>query len=250
MPCMLKIETHIITWNREDSIHLTVKYYLQLGRVIVHDNFSDDNTREICEDLGAEVRLFGRAGVLDDQAYKDLKNSCWKGSDADWVIIVDDDEIIYEEALKYVLAEAKMNKHTIFKTQGVQIHSDNLPKESWLELKYGWKDNNYSKLVVFNPSALTNINYEYGCHTHCNGGPKGNLSYAPNKLFLLHCNFVGGVDRIIKRWAEYEPRRQRSTVNMRWNLGHRYAKKEPEIRAEWLESERKSETLLKVGLPS
>jgi glycosyltransferase involved in cell wall biosynthesis len=245
----LSIETHIITWNRSDTIHLTVGYYLKLGRVIVHDNYSDDNTREICESLGAEVKLFGQAGVLNDQAYKDLKNNCWKGSDADWVIIVDDDEILYEEALKYVLAEAKMNKHTIFKTQGIQIHSDSMPKESWLELKNGWKDNNYSKLVIFNPSEIKEINYEFGCHTHCNGGPKGNLSYAPNKLFLLHYNFVGGVDRIIKRWGEYEPRRQLSSINMRWNLGHRYSKTESEIRSEWLESERKSRTLQKVGLP-
>ena len=102
---MLKIETHLITWNRSDTIHLTVSHYLKLGRVIVYDNFSDDNTREICEALGAEVMMFGVAGVLSDQAYLDVKNKCWNNSDADYVIVCDDDEILYHEDLKFLLKQ-------------------------------------------------------------------------------------------------------------------------------------------------
>lgn len=236
----------MIAWNEEETIAFSIKHYQKFcSKIFVYDNFSDDRTREIAEELGCTVSLFGTAGVLDDLAYKNLKNSCWKGSDADFVIIVDKDEILYDENIILTLRTAKMKGQTIIKTQGYAMHSDKLPKEDWLEIKMGHKDNNYSKLVCFNPAAV-DIGYEYGCHTHMKDYPKGIVNYADEKLSLLHYNFVGGVDRIIKRWKEYEPRRQKSVMNMRWNLGHRYSKTEAEIKKEWAESGARSKELSEV----
>lgn len=241
---MLKIETHLITWNREDTIALTVNYYLNLGRVIVHDNFSDDATREICEGLGAEVRLFGQAGVLSDQAYLDVKNHAWKNSDADYVIVCDDDEILYHEDLVFILRQEKMWGTTIFKTQGYSMHSEMLPEESWLQVNTGHKDNNYSKSVIFDPSKV-DINYIYGCHE---ARPKGVIQESKHTLNVLHYRSIGGVEKLIKRHHEYEERRQKSPINMRWNLGHHYAEPDELKRKQWLESGRKSETLSEVGI--
>lgn len=245
----MTIEAHIIVWNKEDTIHLTIKHYQKFcNKIFVYDNFSTDKTREIAEELGAEVSMFGFAGVLDDHQYRELKNKCWKKSRADWVIIVDDDEILYHEDLKFVLAQASTNWATIFRPQGYSMHSDQLPEKDWLEIKTGHKDNAYSKLCVFNPEAIKEIGYEYGCHTHQKDCPKGKLVFGAEQIYLLHYCFVGGVDRLIKRWGEYEPRRQKSSINMRWNLGHRYAKTESEIRKEWQESLEKSKELSKVGI--
>lgn len=244
----MTVEAHIIVWNRADTIHLTIKHYQKFcDKIFIWDNFSDDQTREIATSLGATVQLFGKAGVLDDGEYKLLKNSCWKGSKADWVIVVDDDEILYNEDLKFILRQASMFGATIFKPQGISIHSELMPKKDWLEIRTGFKDNNYSKLCIFSPQAITEIGYEYGCHTHMKDCPKGRIVYGLEKLYLLHYNFVGGVDRIIKRWSEYEPRRQKSSVNVRWNLGHRYAKTESEIRKEWTESGGKSKSFSGLG---
>lgn len=241
----MTVETFILTWNREDAIHLTINHYKKLGKVTIYDNFSDDRTREIAESLGADVRLYGRAGVLDDQVYVDIKNHCWKQSKADWVIVVDDDEILYHPLLTEILEQAVRNETTIFHTQGFSIHSNSMPATDWLEIQTGVRDENYSKTVIFNPKALNDINYIYGCHQH---RAKGRLVYGEDKLLLLHYRSVGGVERLLKRHREYEPRRQKSSVNMRWNLGGHYADSEEQKRREWKESLEKSEILQRAGL--
>lgn len=239
----MKIETYLITWNRADSIHLTVNYYKKLGRVIVFDNFSTDGTREICEELGAEVRLFGKAGILDDQAYLNVKNECWKGSKADWVIIVDDDEIVYHSQLLDVLTAAKAARATIFKTQGFNIQSDDFPRETWLEILTGEPNENYSKLCIFDPKQILEIRYNYGCHA---ARPIGNLQFDVHRLILLHYRNVGGIERLIKRHQEYASRL--SELNRRYNLGHHYQESEAEKRKQWKELSERCVHLSKAGL--
>ena len=216
-PCIsLRIETYILTWNREDTIHLTLKHYLAMGPVKLYDNFSDDRTREIAESMGADVRLFGRAGVLDDGVYLDIKNHEWKKSKADWVIVVDDDEILLPSPADDLNG---VMDSTILKPNGFSVFSNEMPKEDWLELKTGVQDNNYSKLCCFRPDRITDINYVYGCHE---ARPKGDVRIYNGGFTLLHYRAVGGVERLIKRHQEYEPRRQRSVINMKWNLGAHY----------------------------
>jgi len=241
----MRIETFIITWNRADCIHLTVNYYLQFGSVTVFDNFSDDGTRDICEKLGAEVKLFGRAGVLDDQAYIDIKNTCWKKSNADYVIVCDDDEILYHEYLKLAIGQERIKGTTIFKTQGYSMHSDTMPVKSWLEVKTGRKDHNYSKLVIFDPSKITAIDYVYGCHE---ARPKGTVRYSDEVLPLLHYRSIGGVDRLIARHHQYQERKKLSAVNMRWGLGSHYDETDDLKRKQWKESLEKSVPLFGDGM--
>lgn len=240
----MKIDTHLITWNREDRIHLTVSYYLKLGRVIVYDNFSSDNTREICENLGAEVMLFGESGVLSDKAYLDIKNFVWKGSDADYVIVCDDDEILYNEDLSFILKQEKLLGTTIFRTQGYSMHSETIPRETWLEINTGHKDNNYSKSIIFDPSKV-DINYIYGCHE---ARPKGTIQYSKELLSLLHYRSVGGVESLINRHHEYEQRRHKSPINMKWGLGSHYGESDDLKRKQWKESSEKSKLLHEVGI--
>lgn len=220
----MKIETFILTWNREDTIHLTLKYYLAFGPVVLYDNFSDDRTREIAESMGADVRLFGRAGVLDDGVYLDIKNHCWKRSKADRVIVVDDDEIL--------LMPEEIHG-TILKPKGFSVFSKYMPKDDWLELQSGVWDDNYSKLCCFRPDQITDINYVYGCHQ---AKPKGNVEII-EAGHLLHYRAVGGADRLIERHKLYEPRRQRSPINMKWDLGGHYRKtvENPEETRKWFQ---------------
>jgi len=241
----VNIETHIITWNREDTIHLTVGYYLQLGRVVIHDNFSNDNTRRICAALGADVRLFGMMGVLSDQAYLDVKNHCWKQSDADYVIIVDDDEILFNFELKEYLELEKECGTTIFRTQGYSMFSEDVPRETFLEINTGIKDNKYSKLVIFDPKKVTDINYVYGCHE---ANPKGELKWSQFSYMLLHYNAIGGAQRMIDRHRLYEERRLKSPVNVRWGLGKEYGYSAESKRQWFKEHLEKSEILFEGGL--
>ncbi len=234
-------EAFIIAWNREDSIHLTIRHYQQFcQRVVIFDNFSEDKTREIAVSLGADVRLFGTKGVLDDQAYIDIKNSCWKSSNADWVIVCDDDEILWHPDLKNVLENEKGK--TIFRTQGYAMHSENVPYETWLEVNTGTEDDNYSKLIIFNPRKIQEIGYVYGCHEAKIKGLDLN-NVGSEVLSVLHYRSVGGVERLIDRHHEYEPRRRKSAINMKWGLGSHYSEPDDLKRQQWQELAAKSRIL-------
>lgn len=210
----MNIECYFIAWNEAETIHLSIKHYQAFcSNVIVYDNFSTDNTREIAESMGCEVRLFGIEGQLNDAEYLKVKNNCWKNSQADWVIVCDADEILAFVDYK----TAKEHGVTIIKPQGYNMFSEMLPSENWGEVTFGIPDNNYSKLICFDPKAITEIGYVYGCHE---AKPKGNIIYGNAGAMLLHYKHVGGAKRLADRHALYAERL--SQINRKWKLGHQY----------------------------
>lgn len=239
-------EAHIIAWNRQDTIEFTIKHYQQFcERVIIYDNHSDDLTREIAAELGAIVKTFGNPGVLDDQEYLKVKNEAWKASQADWVIVVDDDEILYHPNLVSELQLATDSGATIIRPAGFSMFSDYMPLYDWIEIKTGVRDEKYDKLCCFNPKRISDINYVPGCHE---ARPKGSVRLV-NKAYMLHYHGVGGVQRMIDRHQQYEPRRQRSAFNMRWGCGKEYGYS-PESKREWFEEQlKRSEVLQGDGMP-
>lgn len=219
------IETFLISWNEAETIHLTIKHYLQFGRVNLYDNYSNDGTTEIAEKLGAFVYNFGKKGTLDDKEYLKIKNNVWKNSNADYVIVCDSDEILNVD-LNFLKKE-KEKGVTIFKTWGWNIFSHKMPKKNWFEIQTGFHDPNFSKQVIFSPK-LEGINYVYGCHV-CQ--PQGDLKYSNHVLPLFHYRNVGGVERLINRHKSY--RRRMSDFNKRLRLGHHYLTEEKKKRKEW-----------------
>lgn len=217
----MKIEAFIIAWNEAETIHLTIKHYQQFcNKITIFDNFSDDNTREIAESMGCEVKMFGIKGVLDDKEYIKIKNHCWKGSDADWVIVCDSDEILWSHDFIGDLENAKMLRFGMISTYGWNVFSDEIPKDDWLEVTTGIHDPNYSKYCIFNPKTVEEINYVYGAHA---ANPRGEFCTTNEhlQLILFHFKHVGGAQRIADRHALYESRR--SDFNKKWKLGFQYA---------------------------
>lgn len=216
MPSMY-VEAHVLAFNESETIHLTIKHYRSIcDRIVIYDNFSTDSTREIAEALGCEIRPFGIAGVLDDKEYLKVKNHCFKGSDADWVIICDADEILYVTAQD--LKTATFYDRTIFKTHGWNVFSNEMPKESWAEITTGIPDSNYSKLILFNPQKIKEINYVPGCHV---ANPKGDVRFSEEVLTLFHYKHVGGAKRIADRHALYNSRL--SDWNKKFRCGFQYS---------------------------
>jgi glycosyltransferase involved in cell wall biosynthesis len=240
----MKVEVFVIAWNEAETIALTIKHYQKFcDKITLYDNFSDDNTREIAMSMGCEVKLFGVKGSLDDREYTKLKNNCWKGSDADWVIVVDADEILdpgFRHSMTFtdgelseskfitVLEQEKSKGATIIKTYGWQVMSHEMPKEDWLEIKTGYHYENYSKLCCFNPKEIKEIGYVHGCHV---AKPTGNVVFSTEILPLFHYRNVGGPDRLIKRHALYRARM--SEWNTRWNAGGHYLIDDNKRRKEW-----------------
>ncbi len=243
----MKIACHFIGWNIQDTIAKTIRHYSEFcNSIAFHDNYSMDLSFEIASAEGANVRHFGINGVLDDGEYTKLKNNCWKGSDFDYVIVCDDDEILYHPKLSFILEQEKAIGTTIFRTQGFGIYSNEMPKDNWLELEAGVRDDNYSKAIIFDPKAIKEINYVYGSHI-CK--PQGRIQWSETVLPILHYHNVGGIERVLARHREYEPRRKKSALNMKWNLGHHYAAEhEEETRRNFEECLKKSVPLSEAGL--
>lgn len=223
----MNIEAFIIAFNEAQTIHLTIKHYQQFcSRIVIFDNFSTDNTREIALSMGCDVRLFGQKGVLSDKEYLKVKNHCWKKSRADWVIVCDSDEILYHPNLQEALKE----DCTIFTTYGWNVYSENVPREMFHEITDGYHDGNYSKSVIFKPTAIKEITYHYGCHA-CS--PKGDIRYSKEVLTLFHYRNIGGYERLSKRHEMYRSRL--SEHNKQLGLGIHYMFKESQRKLEWFQ---------------
>lgn len=237
----MKIEAHILAWNEQDIIGLVIKHYQKFcDKIVIHDNHSKDKTRKIAESMGCEVRPFGNK-FFDDQENMNLKNNCWKDSDADWVIVCDCDEVLFcMPTTERRICEIEQQKGTtIFRTQGWQIMSDEMPKEGLLEITNGYEFNNYSKSIIFNPKAITEINYNPGAH-RCN--PVGDVVWSDEILYVLHYKHIGGVERTIKRYKEYQPRMSQMNIKKGW--GVHYGRSENSLREEWNERMAKSNDLI------
>lgn len=224
----MRIEAFIIAYNEKEIIGLTIKHYQKYcQRITIFDNYSTDETASIAASMGCVVKSFGTPGVLDDGSYLTIKNNCWKGSDCDFVIVCDCDEILYHPDFINQLEAHKTA--TIFNTQGWAVISRETPKDDLLEITDGYPDDNYSKHILFSPK-LREIGYIYGCHRD---KPSGMVVFGSFKPIVLHYRYIGGPERIIRIHNGYKAKKL-AEVNKRWNLGHHYwDRSDEQKRIEW-----------------
>lgn len=233
----MKVEAFLVCWNESEIMPLVVKHYKKFcDKITILDNHSTDGSDKLAESLGCEVIKFGTK-FFDDQENMNIKNSCWKGSDAEWCIVADFDEILYyydpclkdmRLFLEYMAEQSEQWRPTIFKTQGWQIMSDDMPIKDLLTITNGYEFNNYSKSICFSPKDLTGISYNPGAH-QCS--PAGNVKWSEEILYVLHYKHIGGVQRTIDRYKEYKPRMSKNNRKHGW--GKHYNRTEQSIREEW-----------------
>lgn len=240
------VEAFVLAWNESETIRLTLSHYNSFcEKVTLFDNYSTDGTPDIARSMGADVKQFGTPGVLSDDDYLTVKNNCWKKSKADWVIVCDSDEILWagdHVGITSILTIASTMGETIFKTVGFDVVSNDMPKDRFLEIRTGYRNDNYSKSVCFDPKAISEINFKYGCHV---SKPKGNVIYYPRPLVLMHYRNIGGPQRLVDRHALYRPRM--SEKNKRFGLGCHYEYTDEQRIIEWYEKYDNSKELSRVG---
>lgn len=216
----MKITLYFINYNDSYYFPFIKKHYGSFcQRIVMCDNYSDDGSVELAQQLGFETRFFGYRGELNDQSYLDLKNHVWKEErgKADYVIVCDADEFIVLDSLQ----------GTAPKITGYDMISDSLPKNDMFEINMGEESENYSKQVIFNPTHIDEINFVHGAHKNNKVGQITTSGFC--RLFHFRC--IGGIDRLIERHRMY--RNRMSQFNLKFNLGHHYLEEENHKRTEW-----------------
>jgi glycosyltransferase involved in cell wall biosynthesis len=159
----MKIQAFILCNNEEMIMPYLMRHYSQFADVVILENNSSDNTVALAKSLGAEVWKYDVPDEINDQWYMDVKNNCWKGSTADWVIVGDADEFVYHPDIVRVLHETKA---TIFLPRLFNMFSEKFPTtpgQIYEEVNMGIEGG--GKMNVFRPSAIQEMNYDAGCHS-------------------------------------------------------------------------------------
>lgn len=200
----MRIEVFTIAWNEEENIKQFLDHYAFADLITVYDNHSTDRTVEICMGRGCKIIEFGN-GQQNNMDMLAVKQASWMGSEADWVIVCDVDEIFYHEngvrtTLRSVLQQTDT---TIIQAFGYNMVSEK--KSPWNEIKQGVREIFFDKCVCFRPSEIKNMMWQPGCH-NCN--PQGNVVTRNEGFLLLHYKMIGRQETL-SRWKAYCARMSR-----------------------------------------
>jgi glycosyltransferase involved in cell wall biosynthesis len=95
---MNKVSVYIIAFNEADKIRDAINSVLWADEIVVADSFSQDNTVQIAEELGARVVQVPFRG------FGDLRNKAMAACRHDWIFSLDSDERCTPEARDEILA--------------------------------------------------------------------------------------------------------------------------------------------------
>lgn len=216
----IKVDLYTLCWNEMKILPFVIKYWEKFVRkAYVYDNGSDDGSVEFLSQFDwIEVRHF-ESGGFNTNRNTSIKNNAWKEAkkgDADFVVVCDMDECLFAEDIMGELQKIKDENITIVSPRWVDLVSLDFPKNDtvdFLHLEeniklaecYPKDNDNFHKAILFNPHALSEINYTAGAHT-CK--PKGNIrTYNGKNFFTLHLKKLG-IDYSIRHCANLRERRK------------------------------------------
>jgi len=208
----MKIETFTVCYNEEKMLPYFLRHYLQYGSVTIFDNYSTDNSIAIAKKYGAIVLPLETGGKFREDILTHIRNECWKESKADWVIVTDTDEFVYHSDLSLALSETL---GTVILPRMFNMYYDRFPKtegQIYEEVQWGVEFN--SKMSLFRPDQIREMNYDPGCHF---AHPIGNfiLDFR-SPIINLHFKNMGQ-EYVNQRNAELCSRNSEENVRNGWN---------------------------------
>ncbi|MDR2401350.1 MAG: glycosyltransferase family 2 protein [Deferribacteraceae bacterium] len=131
----MKLSVAIITYNEEENIARTINAAKAVAdEIIVMDSDSSDKTREISESLGAKVYLQPWLG------YSEQKNLCNKKCSGEWILSLDADEVLTEEAAEAILKAVPSGTYDGYRINRRTYYMGKL-------LRYSWQPDKHLRLV-------------------------------------------------------------------------------------------------------
>jgi glycosyltransferase involved in cell wall biosynthesis len=210
----MKIDVFTTCYNEELILPYFLRHYSKFARnIIVYDNMSTDGSIKLMKDYNVDIVPFDTGNKFEESKLVEIRNTCWLGSDADWVIICDSDEFIYHDDIIKVLNNTNAT-HIV--TEGYEMMSEELPKKDgqiYDEIKQGFFKPDYSKPCLFKPTEISNINFAPGSHT---AKPEGNVISINNSgIKLLHYKYLNR-EVLIEKYAKYAIRQSEEMKRKGW----------------------------------
>jgi hypothetical protein len=213
----MKIEVHTLAHQEAKLVPYVMRHYKDWADVYVYTGYSSDGTEKMLEDLGAKIIFLDTKNEANDAIFRDMKNNCWKGSKADWVIITDFDEIVHHRTM--LVPEALKDKTcTLIKPFAYNIFSETFPvidSQIYDEVKMGTVAP--AKFNLFRPSEIKEMNFGVGCH---NANPEGNIIIEDSDgtdMVMLHCRNLG-TEYVLGRNKYTAKRLSQVNIKHQWGL--------------------------------
>ena len=201
------LEIFTVCWNEEKILPDFIKWYrdrVPNCLITVYDNMSTDNTFGIALDNECKVIPFDTGGYMDEQTLMNIRNNCWKQSEAKWCLVVDADELV--SLTEQQLEELYDLSANIYKCVGYEMFGT---EEDTIEtLIYGCPSIGYCKPVLFKPNNFTEIGLHPGSHD-ASPIPKVETIWGKPVVNMYHTkwrNFTNGIERahlLAKRRSEH-----------------------------------------------
>lgn len=234
----MEIHLYTLCWNDADMLPFFFRHYDPLvSRYFIFDDHSNDGSLDLLHSHpNVEVQPFVRSDP-DSFTLSELSisNECWKRSRgwADWVIVTDIDEHLFHPDPPALLTRYKALGITIAPALGYQMISEEFPGSDELLCEtrtQGAPWDLYSRLSLFDPTAITEIDYGVGGH---GANPTGRV-IAPTRdeLLLLHYKFLG-FERTHARHQQQRSGLRSKDLENGW--GYQYCWSEEEFRHAWCE---------------
>lgn len=225
------VAVHILARNEEQMLPYALKHYREFcSELTVHDLGSTDRTIEIARSYGAIVKQHDSGGEFRDMLNKTIRNTCWIGTDADWVIIVDCDELLYFGAgVADTLKSYDQQQLAVVKPAGYEMTSEEFPTgpgQITEYVKYGARDIAwYSKPGMFSPKRVAKVDFGTGAHVvtaTLHGGRTvvvdNNTPLSTPTTKLLHMHHLGSVEQIGAKYEAVIARLSPENRRMRWGV--------------------------------
>lgn len=222
----MNIECHILCRDEAEIFLYAARHYTSFcSRIVLHDMGSTDGTLDVAAQFGIEVRHWDTGNKVDDRVNMRIKNEAWIGTNADWVICVDTDELIYfPSGVGPTLRVYDTPKTPMIRPTGFEMFSETMPTtpgQIYDEIKSGARDNIYSKPVLFNPRLVVETNFRPGAHSSDalfkDGTRYLNPVDPPNPpVYLLHYHQIGPIEKIAARYDRTRARMCDANVQNGW----------------------------------
>lgn len=223
----MKIETHILAYNGAEIFIYAVRHYTTFAnRIILHDLGSTDGTLDIAAQFGVEIRQWDSKNQVNNLLLKQIKEQAWRGTDSDWIIVADTDELIYfPKGAVDSFNSYSVQGLPVIKPHGFEMFSETYPVTNgqiYDEVKFGARDDRwYAKPIVFSPGLVESIEFSAGAH-ECWATLKSSAKFdnptrhSEPPAYLLHYHHIHPIEKIAKNYDDCLARRSEEDIKNRW----------------------------------